>query len=274
VAEQQVAKDYRQYTYRKTGSFTVVNGVEDGMAKKVLRYTITGSNPDMVEVYVDGIKRTMGLGAEMYRLYDGTPGSPVPPNSVLFNTAITGVAPQVDVIVTKAATLTTLSLVLSRVLDDDSRAGLGAWEGVDAVKNLTQRWSLFYADVSELGSTPVDIKLRLDANAPSTLTDGSVYTLAPASAAFLLSRTKVYTELDRQRAKHVLLSSLTTNTSYMVIKFIDGERQLLVTEDSATDLYPPYEVLRYNAPVLLRTGLTGNVDSAQLDNLVIIGPDA
>jgi hypothetical protein len=99
VAEQQVAKDYRQYTYRKMGSFTTVNGVEDGLAKKVLRYTATGLNPDQVEVFIDGVKRTMGLGPEMYRVYDGSPGSPVPPNSVLFNSAITGVAPQVDVVV-------------------------------------------------------------------------------------------------------------------------------------------------------------------------------
>jgi hypothetical protein len=278
VAEQQVTKDYRQYVYRKSGSFTVVNGVEDGLAKKVLRYAATGLNPDIVEVYVDGVKRTLGVGAGMYRLYDGTPSSPVPPNSVLFNTAITGVAPQVDVIVTKAATLTTLTLTLTRVLDDDSRVGLGAWEGIDAVKTLTsnQRWSLFYVDVSELGSTPIDIKLRLDGTAPSTLTDGSVYTLTTNAAAFLLSRTKVYTDVDRQRAKHVLLSSLTTDTSYMVIKFIDGQRQLLVTEDSATDVYPPYEVLRYNPPVLLysRASRAGNGDSAQLDTLVIIGPDA
>lgn len=276
VAEQQVAKDYRQYTYRKAGSFTTVNGIEDGLAKKVLRYTATGLNPDQVEVFIDGVKRTMGLGPEMYRLYDGSPGSPVPPNSVLFNSAITGVAPQVDVIVTKAATLTTLTLPFQRMLDDDSRVGSGAWEGVDAVRNQVSgiRSSLFYCDVAELGSTPVDIKLRLDSRAPSTLTDGSTIVLNPTWAVFLLSRTKVHTELDRLRAKHVKLSSLSSNTNYLVIKLVDGVRQLLVTEDSATDVYPPYEVLRFNSSALRRTGLTRSLESADLDNRMIVGPDA
>jgi hypothetical protein len=281
VAEQQVAKDYRQYTYRETSAFTIVNGVEDGAAKKVLRYTVTGPTPDLVEVYLDGVKLTRGLAPSDYRLYDGTVGSPVPPNSVLFNSVVSGVAPQVDVIVTKAATLSTLALPFVRSVDDDSRAGLGAWEGIDAVKNPAQaagplsRWSLFYCDVTELGTIPVDIKLRLDASTPSTLTDTSgAVTLNPLWAAFLLSRTKVFTELDRQRAKHVPLSALSTNTSYFVIKLIDSERQLLVTEDSAVDVFPPYEVIRYNTSALRKTGLTGNSDSAQLDNLVIVGPDA
>lgn len=275
VAEQQVAKDYRQYVYRKTGSFTVVNGVEDGLSKKVLRYSVTGVNPDLVEVYVDGVKRTRGTGPTEYQLYDGAVGSFVPPNSVLFNSAITGVAPQVDVVVTKAATLSTLSVTMSRMADDDSRVGIGAWEGVDAVKNPSTnvRYALFYADITEIGTTPVDIKLRLDST-PSTLVDGSSVNLNPAWVSILLSRTKVYTELDRQRAMWVPLASLSTNTSYLVIKFLDGERQLLVTEASVTDVFPALEVIRYNTPTLRRTGLTGNSDSAQLDNTIIVGPDA
>lgn len=275
IAEQQVARDYRQYTYRRDGSVTVINGVEDALAKKVLRYTITGPTPDLVEVYVNGVKQDMGVGPTQYQLYDGTISSPVPPNSVLFNTAVTGTGTQIDVIVTKAATLSTLAIPLVRSIDDDSRVGTGAWEGVDAVKNPAtgQRYTLFYCDFTEIGTTPTDVKLRLNPSTPSVLTDGSTYVVAAAMMSILLSRTEVYTELDRQRAMHVPMSGLITNTEYMVIKFSDGVRQLLVTESAAVNVFPPYEVLTYNVPTRRRTGLAGNVDSKQLDNTFIIGPD-
>lgn len=276
VAEQQVAKDYRQYVYRKTGSFTIVNGVEDGLTKKVLRYTITGATPDLVEVYVDGVRRNRGSGLEDYQLYDGAVGSPVPPNSVLFNTAITGVAPQVDVIVTKAATLSTLTLPFTRMSDDDSRVNTGAWEGVDAVLNpaSSRRYSLFYCDFAEIVGAPVDIKLRVSPTLPSTLVDGTTVVLDPSWAFVMLSRTKVYTELDRQRAMWVPLADLSSDGNYMVIKLLDGQRELLITEATAVDVFPALEVLRFNNISLLRTGLRGNSDSAQLDNSIIVGPDA
>lgn len=276
IAEQQTAKEYRQYVYRKSGSFTVVNGVESGVAKKVLRYSIVGANPDQVEVYVDGVKRNRGTGSAEYQLYDGSVGSPVPPNSVLFNTAVTGVAPQVDVIVTKAATQTTAQIVFNRLLNDESRAGTGAWEGVDAVRwaRVPGDWSLFYCDFSELAPMSVDLKLMVDTVTGSTFTDGPTVSLDLSKAALLLSRTEVHTQLDRQRSKFVLLSSLNSNTQYLIVKLWNKARKLYVTEASTTDVFPMLEVKRYGAATLQKTSLTGNTDSAELDNSIIIGPDA
>lgn len=277
IAEQQISREYRQYVYRKTSSFSVINGVEDGLAKKVLRYTVTGPSPDLVEVYVDGIKRTAGTGSDQYRLYDGTVGSPVPPNSVLFNSIITGVAPQVDVIVTKAATVSELELTLARMTDDDSRKSLGAWEGVDAVKNQAtgERYSLFYADFSEMGTTVLDVKLRINLTpSPASFIAPTVSNIDPSKAFILLSREKLHTSVDRQRAMWVPLASLTGSTNYLMIKIVDEQRVLLVTEDSAKDVFPVLQVLQYNAPSLLRTGLRGNSSAAQLDNMLINGPDA
>lgn len=275
IAEQQQARDYRQYTYRKTGSFIIVNGVEDSIAKKVLRYTITGAAPDQVEVYVDGVKRARGLGATEFQLYDGTVGSPVPPNSVLFNTVVTGVAPQVDVIVTKAATLSTLSLPLVRMINDEARVGTGAWEGVDGIKKLGDRWSLFYCDFTEIGTTPVDVKLRLDSNTPNILLQGiTTAVVHPSASAILLSRTSLHTTVDRLRGSWVPLSALNSSTGYLVIKFFNGARQLLITNTAVAGVFPPLEVLRYAIPTLLRTKLLGNSDASEIDNAITIGPDA
>ena len=275
LAEQQTAKDYRQYVYRKTGSFTVVNGVESGAGKKVLRYDITGLNPDQVEVYVDGVKRSAGPAADQYQLYDGTISSPVPPNSVLFNTIVTGANTQVDVIVTKAATLSTATLVFDRAEDNEARVGTGAWEGVDTVSSpaLTGDWSLFYCDFSEATPITVDVKLKLNPDVPCTITDGGpAFVINPAHMSLLLSRTEVYTQIDRQRAKWVPVQKL-DGTGYLITKLIDKVRHMFVTEAAAVDVFPVLTVNRFNDPTLQRTSLTGNDDSAQLENNIISGPD-
>lgn len=276
LVEQQTAKDYRQYVYRRSGSVTVVNGVESGAGKKVLRYNITGVNPDEVEVYVDGVKRSQGLAVDQYQLYDGSISSPVPPNSVLFNSPVTGTNLQIDIIVTKAATLSTTTLTFERMEDDESRAGTGAWEGIDAVSSpaLTGEWSLFYCDFSEVTPGAIDVKLKLNPDVPCTITDGGpALAINPTHMSLLLSRTEVYTQLDRQRAKWVPLTKL-DGTGYLITKLIDKVRHMFVTEASAVDLFPALNVKRFNDPSLQRTSLTGNDDSAQLENNIISGPDA
>lgn len=275
LAEQQTPKDYRQYTYRKSGSVTIVNGVEDGAAKKVLRYNITGINPDMVEVYVNGVKRTQGTGSDQYQLYDGTVGSPAPLNSVLFNTPVTGVVSQIDVTVSKAATLTTAQLTFQRVIDDESRVGTGAWEGVEYVTNVVEGpHTLFYCDFSTVSNTfSTDVKLRLNPNAPSILIDGVNLPITPSNAALLLSRAKLYTPLDRQRSMWIPLSALSTDANYMIVKLDAAVKTMFITEASAANLFPTLDVQRYGTRTLQSTNLTGNTDSAQLDNTIIIGPD-
>lgn len=277
VAEQQAPKEFRQYVYRRTGSFSVINGVEDGLAKKVLRYTATGVNPDLVEVYVDGVKREQGAGPNDYRLYDGSVGSPVPPNSVLFNSVVTGVAPQVDVIVTKAATISTTTLVFNRAIDDESRVGTGAWEGVDLVSHpILGDHSLFFCDFSEISSgLAVDVKLRLNPAVPSTIVDGGPpVVIQPQRVAVLLSRARLFTQLDRQRSRWVPLSQLEGANDYLLVKLIDGVRSMFVTETSALNIFPILQVVRFNAPTLQKTSLIGDDDAAELENTIIVGPDA
>jgi hypothetical protein len=276
VAEQQTPRDYRQYVYRRSGSITVVNGVEDGAAKKVLRYDITGPTPDVVEVYVDGVKRNLGTGSTEYQLYDGSPGSPVPLNSVLFNSPVTGVLPQIDVIVTKPATISSIQLTFTRAIDNEGRVGTGAWEGVNRVSTpILGLYSLFYCDFANISSTfTTDVKLRLNMETPSLVVDSSNSNIDPNKAAILLSRSGLFTQLDRQKSTWIQLSDLGSNTNYLVVKLDAGKKNLFVTETSIRDVFPPLTVHRFDAPVLQSTDLTGNDDAAQPDNSIIIGPDA
>jgi hypothetical protein len=274
IAEKQSAKDFRQYTYRRSTQFSSVNGVEDTVAKKVLRYSLTGAVPDHVEVYVNGVKRDVGTGALDFQLNDGTPASAVPPNSILFNSPVTGSNSQVDVVVTKASALSTVTMEFSRAAADESKRGTGAWEGVDAVSSASLgQCSLFYLDFTEISSAfALDIKLRYSSavlqNTPSTAAVNC------AGAALLLSRTTVHTELDRERSVYAPLLGLNTDTEYMVIKLLNGVRALFITESAVQPVFPALKVQRFNAPSLELINLAGNLDAAMLDNTLIIGPDS
>jgi hypothetical protein len=276
VAEQQTAKDYRQYTYRRSVQFNTVNGVEDGQAKKVLRYDITGTNPDEVQVYVNGVKRDRGVGALNFQLFDGTGTSPCPPNTVLFNTMITGTSNQVDVIVTKASATSVIQIPLQRIIHDESRVGLGAWEGIDAVTSpAIGRWSLFYCDFIDVsGSLAIDVKLRYDAgNLPYLIDvpDGPPFFVLEPS--IMLTRTKLFTTVDRNRSAWIPIKSLSADTEYLMVKIVDGVRALTATQNSAQDLFPTLDVVHLTTPALVTSGLTGNIDSTQIDSEIVVGPD-
>lgn len=266
-AETQTAQDYRQYTFRRSGAFTVINGVEDGTGRKVLRYDITGATPDTVEVYVNGIRRTRGAGAEQFELYDGTPGSVVPPNTVLFNTQVTGSNVQVDIIVRKAASTSTISLNLDPVIDDDARVGLGSWEGVDYIQLIpsADEWHLFYLDFSEIVQPANDVRLKLK----SVTVNSS--TMPAQDVALLLSRAP-HTQVDRERSVLVPFDALSSG-GYLVVKLNGTVKSLMVTQSSTRELFPPMRVQRHNANSTIRAGLTGSDQAIALDNTIIIGPD-
>lgn len=280
LAEQQTAVNYRQYTFRKSGATSTINGAEDGVEKKVLRYNLAGAIPDQVEVYVNGVKRDRGAGANEYQLFvSGIPGAP--PNSIVFNTIVVGTNVQFDIIISKAPTVTNVALQFTRAIDDEGRVGIGAWEGVDTVQHITdgyalgETYSIFYCDFSEVTGLPADVKLRIN---PSTLIDLSSpgqrsASLVPESAAILLSRSGLFTQLDRQRSIWVKLSALTSNTDYLITKLVNGTRMLFVTEASVSPVFPILTVQRFDAARVQQRGLAGNQSAGELDNNFIIGPD-
>lgn len=278
-AEQQSSKDYRQYTYRRAGGIQLINGVEDNQAKKVLRYSST--NGDLVQVYVNGIKLNEGLNPEDYQLYGDQ--SPTPANSIYFNSPLTGGFSQIDVIVTKKSTISEIELKFIRMTDDESRLGLGAWEGIESVKLLNETWKLFYCDISKLVSPPeLDIKLRLSDN-PTLLIDGAAQivlsnqpnTRAQNSdtAAILLSRENLFTHIDRQRSNWVPITNLKNNTNFLITKLVNNTRTVFVSETSISPLFPALIPKSYSEVKILKTRLNGNVDAAELDNNLVVGPD-
>lgn len=273
ISEQQTPRDFRQYTYRRSSQFTVINGVEDGAAKKVLRYDTTSTPPDVVEVFLNGVKQELGTASKDYVVFDGTSGIP---NSIQFNSQITGSSNQIDVVVSKASAKSTVSLQFKRLADDESRDVLGAWEGVDAVRSpAIGRWSLFYNDfIFDGGTIAVDVRLRLNGATQKIVNVPGGPPNTFTQAALLLSRSKLYTQLDRLRAQWVPISELMSNTEFLVAKRVGGVLSLFVTETAVKNLFPVLEVLRFDAPSRELLQLGGNAEATDLNSSIIIGPDA
>ena len=270
IAQPQVSNTFQQYTYRSTTTITTVSGVESGTSKKILRYGLT----DIVQVFVNGVKYVNGPLPGQYQLYDGTPTSPVPPNTVLFNTPITGSSTQVDVIVTQPVAPTTQTIQLNRVISDESRVGLGAWEGVDAVVNQVTgtRYSLFYCDFVDVVLPLLNTPLRINTSVESVIADGSSLAQVDLTQSFiLLSRTAQFTSIDRERAVIIYLASL-VDANYLQAQLSLGTNSLLVTKTAITNIFPVLEVLSYNAKTLVLTGAS-NTNGAEVLNTIIVGPE-
>ena len=277
TVENSSPKDFRKYTFRKNVAIKILNGIEDSPEKKALRYNITGENPDIVEVYVNGIKKNLGTGSGEFQLYDESITSAVPPNSIVFNENITG-GSQIDVVVSKSQPTSNINLTFRRMVYDNSRVSSGTWEGVDYVTKIdsvTSKWFLFYCDISEQEILPLNSKLRITDTQLPVFTDGITKLLQLKDCAFLLSNDGLYTYLDQIKSKYIPLSGLNDVTKYLTIKLDDNIKNVYCTEDSVEDVFPLLIVKNYFAKKPISTNmLFGNSESTKVDSQIILGPDA
>lgn len=259
-------KAFRQYVYRSEVSFTSVSGVEAGLSKKVLRYSPT----DTVEVYLNGVKLERGTLSENYEIYDGTPTSAVPPNTIRFNEeiALPGVT-QVDVIVAPVVAQETSTLVFKRVVQDESRYGTGAWENIGSVDSLsTSRYYLFYLDLED--ATDLQLNTILIATGSATIGISQVQ----LNNIFLLLARKPYTHLDRYTTIVVPLSTLSFERDYFKYVAVDSDNRLLVTSTSLEAIYPPLRPNRFITEKTLKFVVSGSTDQLVVDGNRIVGPDS
>jgi hypothetical protein len=256
-------KAYRQYVFRKEGSFTTISGIESGLEKKALRFSAYGVDPDVVEVFVNGVKREPGTDPADYQLYDGTSTSVSPPNTILFNTAIdqTGIA-QVDVIVSKEQSASTRTLTFKRNKSDESRLALGAWENVSYIEWLWETtWRKFYLYTLDL-STVTSIPLN------------SILVPEVSSEAVLLLARKPYTQLDRYTNVLIPLSDMSAERDYIKYYAVDSITTARVTDTSIIPIFPPLRVGKFNIEKTIKTPTVGIEEQLIFEGRVIIGPDA
>jgi len=259
-------KAYRQYVYRMDQSFDSVAGVESGLEKKSLRFTAYGANPDLVEVYVNGVKRAEGTGTDDYQVYNGSNG--ILPNTIKFNSSIVqaGIT-QVDVIVSKEQASNDITLTFTRNALDESRAGTGAYENVSYVDRFDEtlaaphlrRYYVFHLDLD----TATQLSLNSILVSPSTNTD----------AIFLLARSP-YSTLDRYTDLVVELSGMDEERDYIKFYAVNSVTTARVTQTAISTIYPPLTLGKFAVEKTIKTQLPGVTEQITIDGAVITGPDA
>ena len=262
-------KNYKAYVYRMDTTFSTVSGVEAGLEKKTLRYEAT----DTVEVFVNGVKQELGvIGTGTYQIYNGV--AQVPPNTVVFDSAISlpGMT-QVDVIVSPATTTTQSELTFNRNIDDESRLTTGSWENVDYVECFDgtnwRKWYLFTLDLGE--ATELVLNTIMTSAASATI-NGSFN--VPATNMMLMLARKPYSTLDRYTNLVVPLTTLTFERDFLKYFAVNGKSVLYVTETAKETIYPPLRVVKFNTEKTIQTALDGVIDQIVVDGSVIVGPDA
>lgn len=268
-------KAYRHYTFRFEASTTSVAGVESAVERKTLRFTAFGANPDLVEVYVNGVKLEQGPGAGKFQVYDGTSTPPAPPNTVVLGTAVSGTGSQVDVVVSKAAEVEVLSLQFHRNIDNPARTFLGAWENVDFVKyhesGVWVNYYLFTYDVLE--STDLNLNALLIPTGTVLVVDGGGTAVPLSAARFLLAKSP-FTYIDRYTSIHVPLDGLSFSRDYLKYHMVDSVPALEIVETGATTVYPALRVQRLDPELTVKTSTPGSAEQVTLDGSVVVGPDA
>ena len=267
-------KTYRQYVFRKEGSFSVVSGVESGLEKKTLRFKTFGTSPDMVEVYVNGVKREQGLEPEDYQLDDGSGSSPIPANTISFNKSIvlSGIT-QVDVIVSKEQMSTTSSITFKRNKLDESRIKTGAWENVGSVKRfIAGAFADFYLFTCDLDTAGLTLNTVLTYSGGQIVLSNTQVILAE-DVLFLIAR-KPYSILDRYTTLAIPITSMSEKRDYIKYYTADGIRTARAASTLIETIYPPLQVEKFSIENTIKTSLSGVAEQIVIDGKVITGPDA
>lgn len=262
IVKADTPKAYRQYVFRREGSFSSISGTEAGLEKKALRFTTYGTSPDVVEVYVNGVKRERGTDLEDYQVYDGTNSSAAPPNTILFNTNIdqTGVV-QVDVIVSKEQVSSTVDLTFKRNKSDESRLSLGTFENISYVDYfLNDTWRRYYLYTLDLDDAVLPLNSILVSQGDS-------------EAMFLLAR-KPYTQLDRYVNVVAPLVDMSAERDYIKYYAVDSVTTARITDTALKTIFPPLRLGKFNIEKTIKTSIAGVEEQLVIDGKVIVGPDA
>lgn len=246
-------KAYRSYIFRKEGAFSTISGVESGLDKKALRFTAYGDNPDLVEVYLNGVLQAL---YEDYYVADGTNLSIAPPNTIVFTKTIdvAGVT-QIDVVVSKDEVATNYNLVFTRNISDESRAGTGAYENVDFVDNATSKLYLYTLDLNTI-NVPIN-----------TL-------LVPTQATSFMLAAQPYTQLDRYANIISTFAGVDNEIDYLKYFVENNVVVLKATTNSVVPIFPPLRMNKFLVEKPITVATAGVEEQLVIDGKLITGPDA
>jgi len=252
-------KAYRAYVFRREGAFTNIAGVESGLEKKALRFNASGPNPDMVEVYLNGVKQEP---VKDYIVSNGTATSAAPPNTIVFTQLIDqpGVT-QVDVIVSKDQVASSYNLVFKKNILDESRKGMGAYENVRSVSGMINSTAFVTYNLFTLDLDTADIPLN-------------TILIPKNTTAMLLLARRPYTQLDRYSTIVIPLQDMNEEVEYLKYHAVDGVPTLQATQESLLQVFPPLRFTKFSVEQPIAVATAGIEEQLVIDGKVITGPDA
>lgn len=284
-SRQDVPKAFKQFTYNREVSFTSISGADDTSSKKVLRYSTSGTDADIIEVYVNGVKLQQGTLPGEYQVFSGS-GSSAAPNSILFNSPVEVAATtQVDVIVSKQQVADTFKLGFIRNIDDDSRNLQEGWNNISHIDRIDEtgtnaRYYLFTLDLADQ-QLPVNLILSPVGNVfvYPTANDSVLpppvapIEVVPQTAALMLFCRAPYTKVDRYLSTVAQLSDLDENRDYLKLAPSNDDQLLLITKSSLKTIFPPMVPATFNQEKTIQTVSEGQSEQLVVDGSVIVGPD-
>lgn len=252
-------KEYRQYTYRKEGIFRIISGIESGIEKKSLHFNTKGIDSDIIEVYVNGVERKLGLELDDYQIWNGSL-SLVPPNTISFNSDImqAGII-QIDIIISKEQSSSTVEITFNRNKLDESRKGLGAYENVNYIELITDNGlELFYLFTFDLVNLSIPLNSIL---------------IPELSSSFILLAREPYTKIDYYNNIIFPLTGLSPEQNYLKYYNINSIPTLRVTKNSVKEIFPPFKTNKFEIEQTIKVSSIGISEQSLLNNQIIIGPN-
>lgn len=268
-------RDFKSFVFRRDTEFSTLSGVEDGLSQKTLKFRVWGTEPDEVQVYLNGVLLQQGTGPGDYQLDDGTPTPPAPSNTIKFNTPILPVGTyQVEVIVAKAQPVTTRDLVFFRNQDDDARAGTGAWENVSHISRFEGSNRSYYLFTFDIKNNSTLTRNTVLFPVGTVFVDTGVVSqpVSTSDCFFAMSR-KPHTKVDRYPDISVFLSDLDSTRDYLKYHEVNGVLSLEVTETALRQHFPPSTVVKFNPEATIKVQVAGEDEQLVVDGKLIVGPD-
>lgn len=273
AARTDTPKEYKQYIYRRDAEFSTISGIEDGIAKKTLRFKAWDPvSPDLVEVYLNGAKVEQGPGPDQFQVDDGSSNPPAPSNTIKFNSPVMPSGTyQVDVVISKVQATDTYSLVFARNQEDPNRSG--AWDNVSYVERFNgTSWHRYYLFTLDLAENSAALKKDTILYPEGGVFVTGLGTISSQDCAFFLAR-QPYTKVDRYPDISVPLSTLGPDRDYLKYHAVDGDVRLQVTETSLETSFPPSRLSKFDAEGAIKTAVPGQREQVVVDGSVIVGPD-
>lgn len=251
-------RPFREYTFNYASAVDKILGVENGQAKKVLRFTTA----EDVKVFKNGVLMTAGLGISQYQISDTDNG--LPQNCIIFNQVYKG-NNQFKVVV--SAPSNKARFVLELTQNSINEGSESCWKNV---RTVTYRGDTFYIFCSDFKNAVIPVGKKITIEKLGILRGQTETEISLASVLCLLSGGP--TPIDRVLTMAITADTLSNSQNSITIQNVDGARVMSVSEDVVSSLFPPFNVSTFYAEPLISTSKNTPITDV-LEHNFIIGPN-